>query len=393
MRLSRPSGLGGLGLSSCSGGTAQPAAKRQKRADVLGSLGLDRMPAGGSSIRTEKRGSSSKSLASAVSGLSGSDHDKEALRQWLSGEEPKQNEEPEQSEEPKQNGELLPHTAHSEKTAEMPAEGSLACSKSLGKFDETWRRAFNNASDRWDVDVQPLHGYYFESEQKLFFEWDQENGILYQYLFDAGTGSDERTAHASEGRLPERAPVWSADCPETHAEVWDVLPLPPTDPAAMARELQQDKLQDEADVASKPALLDTSASPADLPPTTSSCPPPLAVTKKRPPVPSMAAMSACAPRAQDNVEPQLPGEADVDVPGTVMLGCAPPASSSSSSYPREVEDVEDEVDDGSRPPILDDEDIADLASEDCALPQAPAERPLPSATDLDLDIFGGLDSG
>lgn len=383
MRLSRPNGLGGLGLRSCSGDTDKPAAKRQKRADVLGSLGLDLKPTGGSSLAGRGSPSSSKSLANAVSGLSGSDSDKEALRQWLSGEEPKPQKE------------SLPDTAQSEKATQMTAEESSECPTPSGKLDDAWRQAFHNATDRWDVDEQSLQGFYFDSEQGLYFEWDQKQGILYQYFFEAGTGSEARTVHASEGGLPERAPVWSADCPETHAEVWDCLPLPPTDPAAMAREEEQAATESTPELSSASTTTAESQASDNKPePLTASCLPPPPVTKKRPPVPAMAAMSTVAASAQGNAGPQLPDETDFDVPGPAVLGCALPASSSGSTYSRELEDEDDQIDDGSRPPILDDdEDIADLAAEDCALPQAPAERAQPSATDLDLDIFGGLESG
>lgn len=222
----------------------------------------------------------------------------------------------------------------------------------------------------------------------------KNRGFCTSTFFDAGTGSDTRTVHASEGGLPERGPVWSADCPETHAEIWDVLPLPPTDPAAMAIEEEQAEADSKPELLSASTTAECQASDNQPEPLTASCPPPAPVRKKRPPVPAMAAMSTVAASAQGDAEPELPDKVDFDVPGPVVLGCALPASSSGSTHSRELDDEDDHIDDGSRPPILDDdEDIADLAAEDCALPQAPAERAQPSATDLDLDMFGGLESG
>ena len=39
---------------------------------------------------------------------------------------------------------------------------------------------------------------------------------------------------------------------------------------------------------------------------------------------------------------------------------------------------------------MEDEEAGDLASEDCALPAAPADKAEPSAADLDLDMFLGV---
>jgi len=371
------------------------------------------------------------SAASAVGRLSGSDADKEALRQWLSGDEPKMAKEEtsssKESVEPGNESVQDDGKDSSSAAAGASSEDGAAASRQTpipsAKFGANWRDAFANAQDRWEVDDKTLRGVYFHSETGLYFEWDQRGGVLFQYFFDSGQGSGDRVVAASKEDLPERAPVWSAECPEMHAEVWEVLPLPPSDPAAQKTEaaepaevsstesgtLPGDSAQDlPTAVEASPATVEDSPardedSPASTPATPEGNrlkdsllmappPPPGPKRKKLPPVPAMPSVGSSSASAANRAatdEPKLPGEDEGDFVIGPVMGCAPappPVSSSSSS--RAAQDDDDE-DDGARPLIFDDdEEVADLAAEDTALPEAPAERVEPTAMDLDLDMFG-----
>ncbi|CAK9057739.1 unnamed protein product, partial [Durusdinium trenchii] len=170
----RLNSLLGLGLAK-----ADKEPKRQKRSDVLDSLGL-----GTKAPQAPKKDPGAKCSPD------------EEMRRWLQDEVA--------PEEGKADGVEPAHS--SEQTPERLPE---------------WQLAFAKAKDRWDSTGERC--FYHHSENNLYFEWDQGAGLLFQYFVEEV---------ASNQRLPERAPIWSAECPETHAEVWEVLPLPPTDPNA-----------------------------------------------------------------------------------------------------------------------------------------------------------------
>lgn len=83
----------------------------------------------------------------------------------------------------------------------------------LSKFE----KAFADAKDRWKIDNGSMKGFYLHSESGRFFCWDQPKGILYEYERESG----ECTA------------IWASKIPQMNAEIWTVLPLPPTDPASL----------------------------------------------------------------------------------------------------------------------------------------------------------------
>lgn len=78
-------------------------------------------------------------------------------------------------------------------------------------------RTFRDAKDRWKVDGATMKGFYLHSESGYLYIWDQGRGILYEYMQASG----------------QCQAVWSAACPQLNAELWTVLPLPPTDPASL----------------------------------------------------------------------------------------------------------------------------------------------------------------
>jgi len=79
---------------------------------------------------------------------------------------------------------------------------------------------FASAQDRWNVDEGSERCTYWHTETGCCFEWHQSVGILLQYAEKQENGN-----HA-------KFPIWSLDCPEENAWIWDSLPLPPTDPAS-----------------------------------------------------------------------------------------------------------------------------------------------------------------
>ncbi|CAE7296429.1 unnamed protein product [Symbiodinium natans] len=78
-------------------------------------------------------------------------------------------------------------------------------------------KAFGDAKDRWKIDGATMKGYYLHSESGYLYIWHQATGILYEHLQSSGMCQA----------------VWSSAVPQLNAEIWTVLPLPPTDPASM----------------------------------------------------------------------------------------------------------------------------------------------------------------
>lgn len=77
-------------------------------------------------------------------------------------------------------------------------------------------RAFGDAKDRWKIDGATMKGYYLHSASGYLYIWNQAAGVLYEHLQSTGMCQA----------------VWSSAIPQLNAEIWTVLPLPPTDPAA-----------------------------------------------------------------------------------------------------------------------------------------------------------------
>ncbi|CAE7489628.1 unnamed protein product, partial [Symbiodinium natans] len=77
--------------------------------------------------------------------------------------------------------------------------------------------AFADARDCWKIDAETLKGFYLHSPTGQLFSWDQARGVLYEYIRQSG----------------ECKPIWAAGAPHLSAEIWTVLPLPPTDPASL----------------------------------------------------------------------------------------------------------------------------------------------------------------
>merc|ERR1740116_645631 len=65
--------------------------------------------------------------------------------------------------------------------------------------------------------------FYLHSGSGYLYCWDQPTGILYEY----GQATGQCQA------------VWSSAVPELNAELWTVLPLPPTDPASLQMAIAQ----------------------------------------------------------------------------------------------------------------------------------------------------------
>ncbi|CAK9066050.1 unnamed protein product [Durusdinium trenchii] len=78
-------------------------------------------------------------------------------------------------------------------------------------------KAFADAKDRWKIDGNTMKGYYLHSESGYLYIWHQATGVLYEHLQSSG----------------QCQAVWSSAVPQLNAEIWTVLPLPPTDPASM----------------------------------------------------------------------------------------------------------------------------------------------------------------
>jgi len=87
----------------------------------------------------------------------------------------------------------------------------------------TMRRAFSDAKDQWKIDGATMKSFYLHSESGYLYCWDQPTGILYEY--EQSTGQCQT--------------VWSSAVPQLNAELWTVLPLPPTDPASLQASMVQ----------------------------------------------------------------------------------------------------------------------------------------------------------
>ncbi len=83
------------------------------------------------------------------------------------------------------------------------------------------RKAFSHARDRWEIDNETLKGFYLESKSDILYCWEQAVGVLYR--FDNITG--------------DCLPIWTSAAPGENAEIWTVLPLPPTDAAAQQKNM------------------------------------------------------------------------------------------------------------------------------------------------------------
>ena len=328
MRLNSLLGLGGLGRKS-----EKPAeSKRHKRLDVLESLGVGQSATG-------QKPTTRSSARDAVQSLSGSSSDKEELRKWLAGEdtassaaadvpapspaEDAQADAPAEAQDAAASDavpENLPHA-----TAAEPQSATVEMdTKAVPRPLINWREAFTKAKDQWAVAEGGARCFYHLSDKGLFFEWDQQAGLLFQYFFGNG---EERSVPVGDDELPERGPIWSSECPDTHSEVWEVLPLPPTDPSAKVTDaIVQEDLQ---------TLQTPSAAGGESPKEAEEAAPPPSKKRKKPlpPVPVMAPAST-ADGDDDDDDLRLPGDAE---PIPAVLGCeGPPAQSSSSSTPQQL---------------------------------------------------------
>lgn len=397
----------------------EPATKRQKRSDVLDSLGL------GGPASSAKAAHKASELA--------------AMHDWLKddGEDQTAPQAPPAKEQKKQKysfgfdddpaPEAVPAASSSSGSKEgkkkysfglddeEPAEESTKSSASDSSASavpqssdpDAWKKAFSFARGRWDADEGTAKSRYHLESKDLFFEWDQEAGTLYQYF------PEEQT---EDGR-PGLHPIWSSACPETHAEVWQVLPLPPTDPANEVSEEMEQEAAPTTDAKAQASSPEASERVKEAPKeVAASMLPPAAPAKKRPPVPVLAPPKTNSPAGKDSTGParpdSMPDDDDEDDANAeailarmetgATLGCAlpPPDAMPPSSKPSSSKAVVDVSDDAprtieadepvTRPPVLDSDDEADLAegSEPVALPAAPTEKVEPTAQDLDLDIFG-----
>lgn len=93
-------------------------------------------------------------------------------------------------------------------------------------------KTFGDAKDRWKIDGRSMKGFYLHSESGYLYCWDQPRGILYEYEQDDGV------CHV----------VWKAALPTVNAAIWQVLPLPPTDPASLQAAQTQSGCLPNADV-------------------------------------------------------------------------------------------------------------------------------------------------
>jgi len=84
-------------------------------------------------------------------------------------------------------------------------------------------RAFKNAKDKWQIDSASMKCFYLHSESGYLYIWHQATGILYEY--EQSTGQCQT--------------VWTSAMPQVNAELWTVLPLPPTDPASLQASFMQ----------------------------------------------------------------------------------------------------------------------------------------------------------
>lgn len=352
MRLNSLLGLGGKAAQ-------EPANKRQKRSDVLQSLGL---------------GGPSKPAAKAAQ--------PKPQRPTLGLAELSALREPDP---PQPAAEAVKPPA----PPEPAANGSNGDGVQKAQA-QAWRNAFAQAQDQWSVSENRERCFYHDTQRELFFEWDQAEGLLFQYFCQDSQG-EEKAENAEKGSV-ERAPIWSAACPETHAEVWQVLPMPPTDPGAelqVSEEVEAEPTSAQAQAApsaSEGAKTEAPANPVVLASAETSMLPPPPKKNRLTPVPIMA-RSAPEDDDEDDGDLRLPESRSAP---SVVMGCeGPPAPApSSSSSVAALEEDEEGEDPGGRSLVLEEgEEVDDLAAEECALPQAPAPIDF-TATDVDLDIFG-----
>lgn len=103
---------------------------------------------------------------------------------------------------------------------EAAAEDMTVAHVTIDNVGQGWRTLFANAKDHWDVLDEAGRGVFWHSESGCCFEWHQSIGILFQFGEEDVKGE------------PQKFPIWSLDLPEQSAWIWDMLPLPSTDPAA-----------------------------------------------------------------------------------------------------------------------------------------------------------------
>mmetsp|Transcript_30175 Transcript_30175/g.86425 ORF Transcript_30175/g.86425 Transcript_30175/m.86425 type:complete len:480 (-) Transcript_30175:234-1673(-) len=115
--------------------------------------------------------------------------------------------------------------------AEVPAP-AVEASPPSGAELKMMFRAFRNAKDRWQIDSATMKGFYLHSESGYLYIWNQPTGILYEY--EQSTGQCQT--------------VWSSALPQVNAELWTVLPLPPTDPASLQASFAQSETLPNCDV-------------------------------------------------------------------------------------------------------------------------------------------------
>lgn len=106
---------------------------------------------------------------------------------------------------------------------EQPSSAATQPSKRELKY---MQNAFRNAKDKWKIDGGSLKGFYLHSESGYLYCWDQPKGILYEFRQASG----------------QCEPVWTSAMPQLNAEIWTVLPLPPTDPASLQSSYSRENL-------------------------------------------------------------------------------------------------------------------------------------------------------
>lgn len=450
-----PSGLAGLGGLQGVGGE-QPS-KRQKRADVLDSLGGLSVPSSlGQRAATSGRSGGQQASNGGIGGFgkNASAADLEAMKAWLTDTDA----DAAGGAKSKQAGSVAAPvastpTSSSSASAEHPAEvASTATSvtdapvpvaicpdtnTSAASTDTTgdtpppdsvtpapfrlvsetaklWCSIFSQAKDRWDtVDEDTARSVFWHSGSGCCFEWHQDIGVLLQY------GEED------EKGLPQKFPIWSLDCPEQSAWIWDTLPLPPTDPASQTAKQPAASESTEAPSNGEENCKAVSAAAALMPP------PPVPFKKRgRPEVISKprpvtddedddddeGSRSLHNEVLDDNVWERrcrnLERRAAVAASSSASASAAPEAASSGRSevaaalaagkaalaFTGECDDEPDiavPVVQRPRGPLEEDSD--DDVAEDAGLaaqgplpelPSAPADRAKPKACDLDMDMFG-----
>lgn len=375
-------------LVARTGPATSQTAKRQKRADVLESLGLD---AGGgfegvSALGgTASRGTGSMdslpvdegcSSAAAVPSRCMVDPPFAALCTPPEAHVPltfptsKDREENTCESGGHGGGSGIPHgTQVIPRQQELDSSGASAATTSDNSLEENaahdrwWEGAFVK-TDQWNIDIETQKSVLYLSERDLRFEWDHQAGRLFQYFAD-----DKPAGRKTAGATREL--VWSSECPDVHVEVWESLPLPGDahESSAVQPELdiepRPEQLKDVREGV-KVAVLEATAPHArptrdqvDTCNTTAMPPPPLPMKRR-----SSNTDMLDVPLGPDLVRPANQ-VADTDH----LCDATDEAASSVLSMLG-----------GS-----DDEDTA--PTEKCELPSAPSEKAEPTALDLELDMF------